>query len=138
MIDLSKMSATELQQMLTNIYTIASAYTDNDPEQCTKLERITIMFDDDHIEKLNLLYEDPEEYFKHKYSQEPTYSDEEILSLVQDSNSLSDLQTLLDVVDSDQPKYIPQTFERITKLIYYSIDLMRRLKTSQPNPETSF
>jgi len=117
MIDLSKMSATELQQMLTNIYTIASAYTDHDPEECTKLERISIMFDDDHIEKLNLLYEDPEEYFRQKYSQQPIHTEGEAVKIITKCRDLDQLAAIELVVERDHPKYAPQTYERITKAI---------------------
>jgi spore coat polysaccharide biosynthesis protein SpsF (cytidylyltransferase family) len=117
MIDLSIMTATELQQMLTNIYNVASAYTDEDLEQCTKLERITIMFDTDAAEKLTLLNNDPEEYFKQKYSQEPAYTEGEAIKLITKGKDDQQLNSIESIIDHDRPAYPPQTYERITKAI---------------------
>lgn len=117
MIDLSIMTATELQQMLTNIYNIASAYTDHDPEECTKLERINIMFDSNYAQKLQLLDHDPEEYFAQKYSQLPAHTEGEAIKLItkcKDANQLNAIET---TIEQDRPKYPPQTYERITKAI---------------------
>lgn len=109
--DLSKMTATELQQMLTNIYAVASAYTDHDPENCTKLERITIMFDSDYAEKLNLLDHDPEEYFKQKYSEEPAHTEGEAIKIITKCRDSDQLKAIELIVDRDRPKYPPQTYD---------------------------
>lgn len=120
--DLSQMTASELQQMLTNIYALASAY---EMEEAEKVERITIMYDSDSAQKLALLEHDPEEYYSQKYSQGPTYSDDEVLNLAENISDISGMQKLIDVVNQDRPKYIPQTFERIKKILHYSMHLLK-------------
>lgn len=114
MIDLSKMTATELQQMLTNIYAVAFAY---EMEEAAKVERIAIMFDSDSAEKLALLEDNPEEYFKQKYSQTPTYSEGEAIKLITKCKDDQQLKFIESVIDRDRPTYPPQTYERITKAI---------------------
>lgn len=113
--DLSKMSATELQQMLTNIYTVASAY---EMEESTKLERITILFESDSSEKLDLLEHNPEEYFSQKYSQEPKHTEEAAVLIINSCNDIPALEVIKQAIAEDSPKYAPQTYERIMKQIY--------------------
>ena len=112
--DLSIMSATELQQMLTNIYALASAY---EMEEAAKVERISIMFDRDYSDKLALLETDPEEYYKQKYSQPPAYTEGEAIKMITKCRDADQLNAIKNTVEHDRPKYAPQTYERITKAI---------------------
>jgi len=131
--DLSKMTASELQQMLTNIFAASSAY---ELEDSAKLERICIMFENDSSEKLALLENNPDEYYHQKYAQGPMYSEDEIISLVKGSSDLSFLRDLMDIVHNDRPKYAPQTFEVITKSIYSAMHLLNN-KIVDPVTHTS-